>query len=218
MAKRAIRIKDIAKAAGVSAGTVDRVLHNRGKVSEKALKRVNAALKKNEYRPNLIARTLSSSRSYKIAALVPNHEMDPYWEMAYRGIIQSKREWSHYGVHISTYGFDLNLKSSFEEVSAKVIRAKPDGILMAPIFYNETLPFFEVANRKKFRLHYSIQISRSQKHCHLLGRTCIKVVVLPPNYFALVRTKQARLEYFMSMKILKTQFTCCKRKKVFGTT
>ena len=62
MAKKAIRIKDIAKAAGVSVGTVDRVLHNRGKVSEKAKKKVDADLQKNEYRPNLIARTLVSNK------------------------------------------------------------------------------------------------------------------------------------------------------------
>ncbi|GHM98683.1 transcriptional regulator [Cytophagales bacterium WSM2-2] len=148
MAKRAIRIKDIAKAAGVSVGTVDRVLHNRGKVSAKALKKVKAALTKNEYRPNLIARTLGSNKAYKIAALLPNHEQDPYWGMVYKGIIQSKKEWSHYSVHINTYGFDLENKSSFEDVSLKVIKTRPDGILVAPIFYNETLPFFEQVQKK----------------------------------------------------------------------
>ncbi|MDD4536822.1 MAG: LacI family DNA-binding transcriptional regulator, partial [Petrimonas sp.] len=34
--KKRIRIKDIAAQAGVSSGTVDRILHNRGNVSDKA--------------------------------------------------------------------------------------------------------------------------------------------------------------------------------------
>ena len=40
-----IRIKDIAERAGVSVGTVDRVLHNRPNVSPKAREKVEAALK-----------------------------------------------------------------------------------------------------------------------------------------------------------------------------
>ena len=35
------RIKDIARLAGVSIGTVDRVLHERGEVSEKTRLKVN---------------------------------------------------------------------------------------------------------------------------------------------------------------------------------
>jgi transposase len=35
-----IRIKDIAKMANVSVGTVDRVIHNRGEVSEESFKKV----------------------------------------------------------------------------------------------------------------------------------------------------------------------------------
>ena len=40
-----IRIKDIAESAGVSVGTVDRVLHNRPNVSAKARKKVEEALR-----------------------------------------------------------------------------------------------------------------------------------------------------------------------------
>jgi hypothetical protein len=53
-----IRIKDIAQLAGVSVGTVDRVLHSRGRVSDDALKKVLAVLDQIDYKPNLIARTL----------------------------------------------------------------------------------------------------------------------------------------------------------------
>ena len=50
-----IRIVDIAKMAGVSVGTVDRVIHNRGRVSEENRKKVQAILEMVHYQPNLMA-------------------------------------------------------------------------------------------------------------------------------------------------------------------
>ena len=44
-------IKDIAKLAGVSKGTVDRVIHKRGKVSTKSYDKVVAILDKINYKP-----------------------------------------------------------------------------------------------------------------------------------------------------------------------
>lgn len=46
-----IRIKDIAQRAGVSVGTVDRVLHDRPNVSKPAREKVEAALKEMNYQP-----------------------------------------------------------------------------------------------------------------------------------------------------------------------
>ncbi len=48
-----IRIKDIARLAGVSAGTVDRVLHNRGNVSTEARRAIEAVFREVDYRPNI---------------------------------------------------------------------------------------------------------------------------------------------------------------------
>ena len=45
--KKNYTIKDIAELAGVSKGTVDRVIHKRGKVSSKALEQVNKVLDQN---------------------------------------------------------------------------------------------------------------------------------------------------------------------------
>ena len=58
MAER-IRIKDIALKAGVSVGTVDRVLHKRPNVSAKAREKVEKVLKEQNYDPNIYASTLS---------------------------------------------------------------------------------------------------------------------------------------------------------------
>ena len=52
MAER-IRIKDIAERAGVSVGTVDRVLHDRPNVSKPAREKVEQALKEMNYQPNI---------------------------------------------------------------------------------------------------------------------------------------------------------------------
>lgn len=140
---KSVRIKDIAQLAGVSVGTVDRVLHNRGRVSEEALKKVLAVLEQIDYKPNLIARTLGSNKTYAIAALIPNPDQDPYWASSKSGISQAEAEWLRYGVSVKSYFFNLYDKNSFREIAQELTNDKPDGILVAPIFYHETLPFFE---------------------------------------------------------------------------
>ena len=47
-----VTINDVAKAAGVSKGTVDRVIHNRGEVSEKSRKKVLKVIEELGYKPN----------------------------------------------------------------------------------------------------------------------------------------------------------------------
>jgi LacI family transcriptional regulator len=144
MNAKSIRIKDIAQLAGVSVGTVDRVLHNRGRVSEEALKKVLGVLDQIDYKPNLIARTLGANKTYRIAALMPNPEQDPYWASSKSGISQAEAEWLRYGVKVDSYFFNLYDKNSFKQVAEAVSESKPDGILVAPIFYHETLPFFQL--------------------------------------------------------------------------
>lgn len=138
-----IRIKDIAHLAGVSVGTVDRVLHNRGRVSEDALKKVLKVLNQIDYKPNVIARTLGSNRTYTIAALIPDPEQDPYWASSKAGIDQAQTEWMRYGVIVAPYFFNLYDKNSFREVAEAITKDLPDGILIAPIFYHESLPYFK---------------------------------------------------------------------------
>ena len=63
MPKENITIKDIAARAGVSTGTVDRVLHKRPNVSKSALDKVNKALEELDYRPNMYASALAYNKT-----------------------------------------------------------------------------------------------------------------------------------------------------------
>jgi LacI family transcriptional regulator len=137
------RIKDIAKKAGVSTGTVDRVLHNRGKVSEKALVKVKAVLNQIDYKPNLIARSLGSNKSYYIAAIVPIQDDDAYWDQSKAGIEEAGAEWRQYGVTIKIFLFDKLSGSSFIKHTLDALNDRPDAILIAPIFLHEARSFFK---------------------------------------------------------------------------
>tara|TARA_Y100001972_G_scaffold70095_1_gene85427 strand:+ start:12572 stop:13636 length:1065 start_codon:yes stop_codon:yes gene_type:complete len=134
-----LRIKDIARLAGVSEGTVDRVLHNRGNVSDSSYAKVNEVLNKINYKPNLIARSLGRGLKKKVAVLIIEPKDDPYWNAAYTGIIQAKDEWQQYGVTIDTYFYLHDGEASIENVVRRIITSNPDGVVLAPLFHIQAL-------------------------------------------------------------------------------
>lgn len=142
MDKNAVRIKDIAAKANVSVGTVDRVLHNRGRVSEEVRQKVLTMMQELNYEPNMIARTLGSNRTYQLAALQPDHTLDPYWQAPWDGIEKAARELKQYGINLTSYPYSLTEVGSFLAQAEAATLARPDGILIAPLFYRESLAFF----------------------------------------------------------------------------
>lgn len=142
MNKNAVRLKDIAARANVSVGTVDRVLHNRGRVAAEVREKVLAMMQELNYEPNMIARTLGSNRTYQLAALQPDPTLDPYWQAPWDGIEKAARELKQYGINLTTYPYSLTEVASFRAQAEAVTQARPDGILIAPLFYRESLAFF----------------------------------------------------------------------------
>lgn len=71
-------LKDVAKETGLTVSTVSRVLNNRGYLSDETRKRVYEAMKKLNYQPNEVARSLSKKSSNTIGVIVP-HIRHPYF-------------------------------------------------------------------------------------------------------------------------------------------
>ncbi|MBS7400563.1 MAG: substrate-binding domain-containing protein [Prevotella sp.] len=136
-----IRIKDIAMRAGVSVGTVDRVLHERPNVSESARKKVEEALKEMNYQPNMYASALAYNRSYTFYVLIPKHDQLAYWEEIEEGVqtaVNALRDF-HIAAHIEYYKrFD---EGSFEEVTDKCLQNNPDGFVIVPTDIEVTRKF-----------------------------------------------------------------------------
>lgn len=135
--------------AQVSVGTVDRVIHKRGEVSDEAYQRVMDILEKTGYKPNLIARTLGKHKTFSVAAILPDANQDEYWKMANEGVLKAEKSWTHYGIAIKIFVFDLYDKRSFEKSVKSAIKLVPDAILTAPIFYQEATAFFKLCRSKK---------------------------------------------------------------------
>lgn len=68
----AIRMKDLARDLGVSVVTISKVLRNHPDISEATRLRVQARIKELDYRPNAVARSLVTGRSYLIGLVVPD--------------------------------------------------------------------------------------------------------------------------------------------------
>jgi LacI family transcriptional regulator len=141
--KKIVRIKDIAEKAQTSKGTVDRVLHNRGRVAEDVRQRILSIIKELNYEPNYIAQSLKSQRTFNLAVLIPDPNVDSYWEAPKTGLEKAEKELRQYGVYITQFIFNPHEDSSFIEKAKEVTQEHPDGLLIAPVFYKEALPFFK---------------------------------------------------------------------------
>ncbi len=67
----ALTLKDIAREAGVSLATVDRVLHNRPGVRPDTVRRVQEAIERNAFQPHVAAAELARGRARRFAFVMP---------------------------------------------------------------------------------------------------------------------------------------------------
>ena len=138
MAKQ-VTIKDIAIMSGVSAGTVDRILHNRGNVSEASRAAVEKVLMKTGYRYNIHTSAISLKKAYKIVIAIPTAIPGEYWGMIQKGIEHALEEYSDIKLdcEFSYYNqFDIySCRSSFASIADR----NPNAVIIGATFASETM-------------------------------------------------------------------------------
>jgi len=136
------RIKDIAQLAGVSIGTVDRVLHQRGEVAAGTKLRIERILKENNYKPNMMARVLKSKKPFHLVSLLPESTKEnSFWEKHPAGMKKALEELDPFPVNLTQITFDMLNEKDFQRKTAVVSKLNPDGILLAPIFKSESIDY-----------------------------------------------------------------------------
>ncbi len=103
-------IKEVAKASGVSTATVSRVLNGNYPVAESTKIKVREAIEAIGYRPNALAKSLKTKKTYTVGLVVPDISNVYFMNIA-KGIESV----------ISKYGYTLALGSS-DEVASKELK------------------------------------------------------------------------------------------------
>lgn len=139
-----MNIYDIAAEAGTSISTVSRVLNNKGNVNPKIRDRVEAVLKKYDYKPSAIARGMVSKTMKNIAILTVDVRVTHYARMIY--VIE--QEFSNLGYNVSvcnTGGSIQECNRYFEILSEK----QTDGIVLIGSVFNELIKYPEITAKIK---------------------------------------------------------------------
>lgn len=94
----AITITQIAKMAGVSRGTVDRVIHKRGRVSPEVEKKIKQIMEENDYHPNMIGRALAISKSPLKIGMIMIEKGNPFFELIHSGMQEAMNQFKDYSI------------------------------------------------------------------------------------------------------------------------
>ena len=132
--EKRITVKDIATLAGVSKGTVDRVLHNRGEVSEASREKVMRIARQIGYKPNMHASLLASQKKYVMVCMIPEYAPGEYWDLVAKGITAAQKKAEPFRISIQLFKYDLFSERSMDDCFARVMEQRPDAVVMAPTF------------------------------------------------------------------------------------
>lgn len=142
-----VTIKDVARLAGVSISTVSRVINDSKPVSPEVRKRVLEIIEQVGYKPNEIARTLVTKKSYLIGVIVTDIG-NSYVAQMVRGIEEVGKMYNYDILLCSSYG-DQNAELKFVQL---LNRKQVEGIILISDILNNDL--FENINQYKFPLVY----------------------------------------------------------------
>ncbi|NPV52238.1 MAG: LacI family DNA-binding transcriptional regulator [Firmicutes bacterium] len=197
-------IKDVAREAGVSIATVSHVLNNTTLVSEKTAQKVLAAIKKVNYHPNSVARSLVTKVTMTLGIIISNIT-NPFYPEVVHSISRAAAK----------NGYDIILTSTNndEEGIAQSVRTlckrKVDGVIilaskfddnlisqlteqgMEVVVYDRNIPTLPVDS---VEIDYEFGISQAIQYLKDLGHTRIGYIGGAPDWL----TAQKRLIAFQN--------------------
>ena len=144
-------IKEIARLANVSPGTVDRVIHNRGSVNPEKRKVIEEIIERYDFRPNVFASNLKLNKTVTVGYLTPLLSTeDGYWNDVYKGVLRAVEDFDEHIFRLKTFEYDRTRAGSFSIQAERMISSGITAALIVAKNVEEAQTFFSVHSD----LHY----------------------------------------------------------------
>lgn len=150
-----VTIKTIADLSGLSIGTVDRALNNRGRISKSTKEKILNIANEVGYKPNKLASTLSKNQNINLAAVFP---LEPryYFDTIKNGMLDAQKELHDYKVHIKFHHTESLDPVKQIKVVKNIDLTEINGLMISPggasldclinSFVNNDIPTITFAN------------------------------------------------------------------------
>ena len=88
----AVTLQQIAEAAGVSRGTVDRALNNRGRIRPEVEERIKRIAREMGYQPSRAGRALAMAKRKIRIGVILQYMETPFMQQVLNGVLEAKEE------------------------------------------------------------------------------------------------------------------------------
>ncbi len=158
-------IKEIARLANVSRGTVDRVLHDRYGVSEEARRKVNEVIKELNYQPNVVAKALQSLQSpITLGVVLPPSNIEFFHEVA-RGFQTGAENYKSYGVTVLQEVLEVYDVCHWKKAVERLLEKDIKGLITIGIDTPEACEYLERMPQRPDVVIYNTDLDFDGKIC-----------------------------------------------------
>ena len=125
-----VTIRDVAKEAGVSPSTVSRVLSNNERISQETKQKVKEAIKKLNFKPNAIARSLANNRTQTLGIILPNEIENTFANPFFIQVMQGISLYATQHHYYLMYAVAKDKKDELKYVKDFTLNGRVDGIII----------------------------------------------------------------------------------------
>lgn len=193
-----ITIKKIAELAGVSTGTVDRALNNRGRVNPEVAGRIKDIAKAFNYQPNKIAKSLSLStrnKNYKIVVIL-HIEHNIFFDDVIKGVHVAAKEISDYGISVVIKrGANFNPKIQLQLID-EAIEEGASAIAIVPINDDGVKKRLNELHAQNFPVFFLTALLNDTKFVSYIGCNYMSVGNITAGLINIIAKPEDRLLVF----------------------